>query len=355
MPTQTGTAVDPWRLDVASGVGLRAWREADTARDGTDTLVLALGADAALPVLTDLEAAVRAGAARPARSARSALPGQRRERPGPAATRGHRPDDPRPGLPRSPSPVSASRPRGRRRTGLAARVLGDGLSVTYTDPRTLVQRVHGIPLPEVAADGSVTFTPDWDQSRAWSPPCSAGPVRRPRHPPRPRRLARQRRPPAPRRPIADPGDALETWAARPRPGLRQHPHRARPGRAGCCSGGRLATPLGGGRPSDPYRCPIGGDPRAPGLAAWTVPGCPPARTTPARSPARLADLLRRLVLPDGPGLAPRPSRVRPARRCPTSPTCWSAGPGLGEGFDSAGHPLEGHRRRRRAPRWRPPA
>ena len=68
------------------------------------------------------------------------------------------------------------------------------------------------------------------------------------------------------------------------------------------SGGALATPLGGGRPADPYRCPIGGDPRAPGLAVWTVPGCPAVSTAgPGR--ARVAELLRGYTVPDGRAVA----------------------------------------------------
>ena len=331
-PTQTGAAVDPWRLDVASGVGLRAWRETDTTH-GTDTLVLALGADAALPVLTDLEVAVRADVV----LLRAEL------------TAGHL------SLASGASAQVLLRPVGADpmtldlelakiaftgigvaatwapTAGLAARVLGDGLTVTYTDPRTLVQRVHGIPLPEVSAGGVVTFTPDWDQieglvtallGRARSDVLAtlldlvgwrgAGAHLR---------LGAL---------IADPGTALESWlldlaldCANIRIALGPV--------AQLLSGGALATPLGGGRPADPYRCPIGGDPHAPGLAVWTVPGCPAVSTAGPGGPG-YGELLRGYTVPDGRAVA---ATLRAA--CTSAPDLADLLVGrtrLGEGVDS---------------------
>ncbi len=40
------------------------------------------------------------------------------------------------------------------------------------------------------------------------------------------------------------------------------------------SGLRLSSPSGSGNPGDPYRAPIAGEARAPGMAAWLEPGCP---------------------------------------------------------------------------------
>ncbi|MEO6411897.1 MAG: DUF6603 domain-containing protein, partial [Pedococcus sp.] len=303
VPAQTGAVGNPWRLDLATGVGLRAWRETDSTH-GTDTLVLALGADAALPVLTDLEVAVGADVV----LLRAEL------------TAGHL------SLASGANAQVLLRPVGTDpmtldlelakiaftgigiaatwapTAGLAARVLGDGLTVTYTDPRTLLPRVHGIPLPEVSPTGVVTFTPDWDQieglvtallGRARSDVLGTlldlvGWRGSGAH----LRLGAL---------IADPGTAVENWlldlaldCANIRTALGPV--------AQLLSGGALATPLGGGRPTDPYRCPIGGDPRAPGLAVWTVPGCPAVSTAGPGGPG-YAELLRGYTVPDGRAVA----------------------------------------------------
>ena len=303
LPTQTGTALDPWRLDVASGVGLRAWRETDTTR-GTDTLVLALGADAALPVLTDLEVAVRAEVV----LLRAELTGGHLSlASGAGAEVLLRPVGTDPmtldleiatvaftgiGVAATWAPA----------TGLGARVVGEALTVTYTDPRSLVQRVHGIPLPEVSADGTVTFAPDWDEveglltallGRARSDVLATlldllGWRGTGAH----LRLGAL---------LADPGTALEGWLldlALDCAALRS----ALGPVAQLLSGGALATPLGGGRPADPYRCPVGGDPRAPGLAVWTVPGCPSVSSAGPGGPG-FAELLRGYTVPDGRAIA----------------------------------------------------
>lgn len=332
VPTQTGDAADPWRLDVASGVGLRAWRETD-AIHGTETLVLALGADASLPVLTDLEVAVGADVV----LLRVEL------------TAGHV------SLAAGASAEVLLRPVGADPmtldleiakvaftgigvaatwapgAGLAARVLGDGLTVTYTDPRTLGQRVHGIPLPEISAAGVVTFTPDWDQveglvtallGRARSDVLGtlldlAGWRGSGAH----LRLGAL---------ITDPGTAIENWlldlaldCANIRTALGPV--------AWLLSGGALATPFGGGRPADPYRCPVGGDRRAPGLAVWTVPGCPDVSSGGPGGPG-YGELLRGYTVPDGPAVA---ATLRAA--APSAPDLADLLVGrtrLGEGIDS---------------------
>ncbi|NYG07821.1 hypothetical protein BJ986_002308 [Phycicoccus badiiscoriae] len=302
-PTQTGAVGDPWRLDLASGVGLRAWRETD-ATHGTDTLVLALGADAALPVLTGLEVAVGADVV----LLRAELTaGHLSLASGASAHVQLRPAAAGPmtldleiatvaftgiGVAASWAPTA----------GLAARVLGDGLTITYTDPRTLLQRVHGIPLPQISASGAVTFTPDWDQveglvtallGRARSDILATlldlvGWRGSGAH----LRLGAL---------IADPGTAVENWLldlALDCVNIRT----ALGPVALLLSGGGLATPFGGGRPADPYRCPIAGDPRAPGLAVWTVPGCPPVSTSGPGGPG-YGELLGGYTVPDGRAIA----------------------------------------------------
>ena len=50
--------------------------------------------------------------------------------------------------------------------------------------------------------------------------------------------------------------------------------------AALLSGTSLAAPLGSGNATDPFRCPIAGEPRAPGIRVWLDPGCAvPAETT----------------------------------------------------------------------------
>ncbi|MEO7421051.1 MAG: DUF6603 domain-containing protein [Ornithinibacter sp.] len=331
-PSQTGAAIDPWQLDVASGVGLRAWRETD-ATHGTDTLVLALGADAARPVLTDLEVAVRADVVLLRAeltaghvSLASGASAQVLLRPVGAAPRAL--DLEIATIAFTGIGVAATWAPAR---GLAARVMGDGLTVTYTDPRTLARRVHGIPLPEVSAGGMMTFTPDWDQveglvtallGRARSDVLATlldllGWRGTGAH----LRLGAL---------IADPGTAIEDWLL----GLALDCANLRVALgpvAQLLSGGAQATPLGGGRPDDPYRCPIGGDPRAPGLAVWTLPGCPAVSSAGPGGPG-YAELLRGYTVPDGRAVAA--TLVAARASAPDLADLLVGRPRLAEGIDS---------------------
>ncbi len=70
----------------------------------------------------------------------------------------------------------------------------------------------------------------------------------------------------------DPALALETWLA----DLLLDCGRVRAALgpvAALLSGFSLSAPLGTGNANDPFRCPVAGDPRAPGLRAWLDPGC----------------------------------------------------------------------------------
>lgn len=49
--------------------------------------------------------------------------------------------------------------------------------------------------------------------------------------------------------------------------------------AALLSGFRLGAPMGSGSPRSPYRCPVAGEARMPGLAVWLDPGCPPEPST----------------------------------------------------------------------------
>ena len=293
-----GTQVQPWVIDLAGGVGLRIWHEGHV-------LVMALGADVLTPIPGDLAVATRAEVI----LLRADLDvGHVALACGATGQVVLRPVGAEPmdidldaatihfggvGVQAGWSPG----------TGLRATVLGEELSVSFVDPHTQLPAVHSIPLPTVAADGTVTFAPDWDAVEGIATALLArtnsevvtvlfdllGWRGSGAH----LRLAAL---------IADPADAVAAWAT----GVAldcSHLRTALGPVAWLLSGGRLSAPLGGGRPDDPYRCPVGGDARAPGLTAWTVPGCPPGRTTMGDNPSRLTDLRDGVLLPDGPGLA----------------------------------------------------
>ncbi|MBV1856283.1 DUF6603 domain-containing protein [Catellatospora tritici] len=73
---------------------------------------------------------------------------------------------------------------------------------------------------------------------------------------------------------ADPTAAVEAWLA----DLILDCGRVRAALgpvAALLSGWRITAPYGSGTARSPYRCPVAGEPRAPGLAVWLDPGCAP--------------------------------------------------------------------------------
>ena len=181
--------------------------------------------------------------------------------------------------------------------GLHAVVLGDGLQISYLDPHTLTTATHDVPLPVVAADGTVTFAPDWDVVEA----IATGLLNRLdsqvlttlldlvgwRGTGAHLRLADL---------VSSPTTAVGTWAIQL--ALDCAHLRAVLGPvAWLLSGGQLSAPLGGGRPGLPYRAPVAGNPQAPGLTAWTVPGCAPLGLGWGDDPGRVNDLLAGLATP----------------------------------------------------------
>ena len=306
MPSNAGTAVDPWVVDLVAGVCLRAWRDGDT-------LVVALGADTTVPVLTDLVVAAGAdlvllradlGAGHLALACSGS---------GSVLLR-----------PAGPDPMVLDLDLATIRfaglgigvawapaTGLTCRVLGDGLTLGWTDPRTLLPQVGGIPLPQVSSTGEVTFTPDWAQvegilasllGRLRSEVVDTlldlvGWRGRGAH----LRLAAL---------VANPGSAVEDWLL----DLALDCGNVRTALgpvAYLLSGGLLSGPVGTGRPTDPYRCPVAGDPRAPGIAVWTVPGCPLVGPLGIGGPG-YADLRDGVTVPDGPTIAAALRSVAPS-------------------------------------------
>lgn len=290
--TGSGTAVAPWVVDLTSGVAFRVWR------DGS-LLVVAIAADVATGIPGDLQVAthaelsllqldLNAGHASFAASAHGDLLIQ----------------------PAGPSPMTLDlgvatlvftgvgvRAQWAAGQGLHAVVLGDGLRISYLDPHTLTTATHDIPLPVVAADGTVTFAPDWDVVEA----IATGLLNRLDSPVLTTlldlvgwrgtgahlRLAEL---------VSSPTTAVGTWATQL--ALDCAHLRAVLGPvAWLLSGGQLLAPLGGGRPGLPYRAPVAGNPRAPGLTAWTVPGCAPLGLGWSDDPGRVNDLLAGLATP----------------------------------------------------------
>ncbi len=74
--------------------------------------------------------------------------------------------------------------------------------------------------------------------------------------------------------VSDAADAVRTWLA----DLVLDCDRVRAAIgpvAALLSGFGTSVPGGTGSARDPFRCPVSGEPRAPGLAVWLDPGCPP--------------------------------------------------------------------------------
>ena len=162
----------------------------------------------------------------------------------------------------------------RAATGLGLVIEAPGLAVRTGPTRALPPIDVSIPLPRFDAAGTLVFEPDWDDieqalaallGRFDSPLVSAlldlvgwtsdGP-----------RLSLGAL-------IAQPDTAVAAWIA----DLVLDCGRVREVLvpiAALCSGfgGGL---LGIGTLERPMRCPVGGDPRAPGLAVWLEPGCRP--------------------------------------------------------------------------------
>ncbi|WP_426560702.1 DUF6603 domain-containing protein [Angustibacter sp. McL0619] len=292
-----GTPEHPWVIDIVAGVGLRFWRE-------DQVLVAALGADVLTPLPGDLAVATRAdvvllradlGAGHLSfacgASAQVVLQ--------PAA------DTPM-DLDLAVATIHFSgvgvRAHWSPSVGLQAVVLGDGLTVSYMDPRSQAPALHPIPLPTFAADGSVTFAPDWDALEGivtallrgiGSPFVQTlldllGWTGQGAH----LRLSAL---------VTDPGDAVAAWATEVALDCANLQTALGPV-AWLLSGGSRTGPIGDGRPERPYRCPVASAPNAPGLTAWTVPGCPPARSLASAGPD-LSDLRDGGLTPDAAGIA----------------------------------------------------
>lgn len=263
-----GTEAIPWRVEIVSGVAVLAWKAGSH-------LSLAVAADASTPVLAglqvqaqarllaldvDLATGVVAFVSRAAGRLALTPTGADPVRLGAAAL----------SLEVSSVAVDLSWAPGR---GLGVALDASGLHLVSELATAPVR--YAIPLPAIGADGTLTFTPDWDEVQdalfhllrhadspvvtvlldlvGWGRPTGS------------LRLAGL---------VADPAAALRAWAVDVALNCG-HLRAVLAPVATLLSGWTLDAPLGQGQPALPYRCPVAGEPRAPGLVAWTVPGCQP--------------------------------------------------------------------------------
>jgi large repetitive protein len=274
-----GTEASPWLLEVADGVALTAWRDGDL-------LAVAAVASVSTTVATEyrtttsfgvtlLRADLAAGTAAfgPAVTARLAL----------ARDDGDTASVPLGALTLEADEVAVEAtwtPAHGLRTTIAA----DGLAVAVADADPVP-----LPLPTVGPDGRLALpAPDWS---AIEPALAA--------------LLAELRLPAVDAVLAlvgwsgegahlplsgllggDPAAAVRTWLA----DLVLDCERVRLALAplaALLSGFTRGSPLGIGTARSPFRCPVAGEARAPGLAVWLDPGC---RLEPSEQPLPLVAL-----------------------------------------------------------------
>ncbi len=289
----TGDADSPWRMvlltTAGAELGIAVWRAGGH-------LVVALAADASTPVLADL--AVAAALRMVLLDANLTTGNVDLASHGSASFRLQPADDATAGLDLGLARVefvsAGVDVSWHAATGLAVRVAGDGLALELFDIQAPgpggVADLSGapvrvaLPLPTIAADGTLTWTPDWDDieqilarllSAAGVPVIDAvldvlGWSARPgstvgAH------LSLSAL-------IADPAVAIAAWATAIALDCR-HLRFAFGVLASVLSGGSITAPFGLGRADLPWRAPVAGEPLAPAVVAWTTPPCPPVPVT----------------------------------------------------------------------------
>lgn len=308
----SGTRSDPWQVTLVGPLSLRLWREESAGRW---TLHADLALSARVPVLAELTATTSAtlglltltpatGRVVVADGAMLAASLARTD-----GTRARIGVDDLALVADSVGVELVWQPA----VGLTARLAADDLLLELDAPEVLGHPdVHvPIPLPEVGPDGRLGFpAPDWVAveralaalvARFGSPEVDAvtellGWVGT-----------------GPRLGLdvllgADPAAGVEAWVAE----LLLDCSRVRAALgpvAGLLSGFSITSPLGDGTARSPYRCPVAGEPRAPGVAVWLDPGCPHPPERPSTQvttllegeppePEAIAGLLRSSALPD---------------------------------------------------------
>jgi hypothetical protein len=275
----SGTALAPWRVDLAAGAGLRFWRE------GAD-LVVEAGAALSTPVLGNLEVTtrvgltlLRAGFTPPRASFGVAAHGQLTLA---------RADHAKARFALGPVSIVEADAVGvgvtwSSDTGLRGAIEAEGLELVVRDGGGLGATNGGaapritVPLPRLGAGGQLAWdAPDFRAVEAALAALLGGL----------------------RVPVIDVALVLLGWNGRgarldlagllgAQPELEVEAWlgellldcgRLRTALApvtALLSGFSRSQPFGIGSERSPFRCPVAGEPRAPGLAVWLEPGCPP--------------------------------------------------------------------------------
>ena len=269
----SGTAADPWVVALAGPVDLAVHRTTTTT--GTATLHVALTASTDVAVFDDhrVHSSVRLDLlqARLATRSLDLMLGVGGE------LRLERDDDEALRLDLGDVSLTARHVAvdvaWRVGTGVAVGIAAPDLQVTATVPRQGAITV-AVPLPTIAADGSIDFTPNWDDveralgmllHRADAPFVSAMVELVGWHGDGPRLALGAL--------IDDPEAEVRRWAA----DLTLDCERVRDVLvpvSNLLNGLRGPTLTGQGTPRNPFRCAPAGVSQAPGLAVWLEPGCP---------------------------------------------------------------------------------
>ncbi|MEX2282228.1 MAG: DUF6603 domain-containing protein [Gemmatimonadota bacterium] len=266
----TGISADPWRIDLAPSIEIGVWRV------GSE-LMVDVRATVTTPVLGDLEASgsialslLRANLDPPAAQfgvgVDVALALRRADRTtarfdiGPLAL-----EFEQIGIHARWSPTEA----------LAAEVQADGLMLSTTPDIGAPLQVE-LPLPRFSAGGLAFDTPDWDDVEA-ALAALLSTLQVPVIDISLRTIGWVGT--APRLRLAgllgpDPSAEVEAWLAAALLNCQTLRAVLRPV-ATLLSGFQHTAPIGVGSARRPFRCPVAGEPRAPGLAAWLVPDCRP--------------------------------------------------------------------------------
>lgn len=272
-----GTVLQPWRVDLVGTSGLRLWVDGDR-------LAIDLAAEVSTPVLGDFaaSASLALNIASIDLVARSASFATRAN----GALSLHRADHGTASLAVGPVTLELSalelEARWAPASGFGVQLAAPGLALAVQPPKIPtatggVTRV-ALSLPTLDANGNIVFAPDWDDvERAvgallgefhlpvvdallslvgWSARRSGDAHLR---------LAAL---------IASPRLALEAWLADIVLDCTNVRTVLAP-IASLLSGFQIREAIGSGSERSPYRCPVAGASRAPGIAVWLDPGCPP--------------------------------------------------------------------------------
>ncbi len=271
----SGTEAAPWRIDLVGPLRLRLWRDTATPRAVHAELALA----SVVPVLGDHTAttALRFGLLTVAPSVGRVVFADGAS----VSTMLARADGTTARLSVGDLAVVADEVgvelSWRPATGLSGRLAGEGLALEVDAPDAVDRAALAVPvpLPEIDATGRLVLpSPDWPAIES----ALAALVARVGVPEVDAALALLGwSGSGPRLELgallgADPRAAVEAWLADLVLSCGRVEAALGP-LAGLLSGFTRHAPNGTGNRRDPFRCPVAGEPRAPGLYAWLEPGC----------------------------------------------------------------------------------